>query len=126
MGKITFLTAIMCDDMRQEADGGLSLMGVTDPHIEFSQFPVRQRMALCLLIDFKEPGESTFTAILKWKGEQKWEVESTLRADEPVKGLLVPLGGPLGEFDEPGSLMLTIRTEAEEFDLQEWKILQLH
>lgn len=121
-GRVQFVAALMCDDIRYEADGGYSLMGVTGPDLGVASFPTRKPMSFGLIVNVLEPGEATFTAQLLWKGERRWAVESATKLLEAGSGILYPHDGTIANFDSPGELLLQIEYEGGTIDLQKWNV----
>jgi len=121
-GRIEFVAALMCDDIRHEADGGYSLMGVTGPDLGVASFPTRKPMNFGLIVNVLEAGETAFTTELLWKGEVRWAVETTSKLLETGRGILYPHDGTIAHFDSPGELTLQIRYEDETIELQKWNV----
>jgi hypothetical protein len=120
--KIEFVAAIMCDDLRYEADGGFSLMGTSSSGVDFSRFPARRQVAFGLVVNTPETGVAVFTIGLKWNGERKWAVEQAVEIQKSERGALLPIDGTTAMFDGPGKLVMEVEQGGKTSELQSWDV----
>lgn len=125
-GKLTPLGGLLCDDIRYEADGRFSLMGIIPASISVAAFPARQRMHAVVLFRADVPGTCVVSTSLRWRGEVRWQVENELEITEPGGCTPVPMGNTMAGFDQEGELVLevvingeTVRVAAFDIELEE-------
>ena len=126
--KITLLSAFAYDDMRIEASGAISYMGVeSDGQFEFDSFPARQRLGISVVCNINELGDATVFAKLRFNGEIKWAGEVELELEGTSTGVLVPVCHTFAVFDTPGELNLIISIDKDDGDsgqiVKSWKVL---
>lgn len=121
-GHIEFVTVLMCDDIRREYDGGLSLMGVATPYLEPDEFPVRRRVSFALIINTLSEGDVTFSTSLRWAGERRWTVEHGILIEASERGTIYPIDGTIAGFDKPGDLVFEVDYKGETIVLQTWSV----
>lgn len=125
--KIKIHTALICEDVRTEASGALSFMGLEpDGQFEVRKFPSLQRMAVLLVCDVLNVGELQIFAKLRYNGEPKWASEVELEIERPSTGVVIPLGTVVGSFDKPGMLELLVDLGADTGDgkhlIKQWPV----
>lgn len=124
-GQLKFLSAIAFEDLRVEATGLLSMMGVVgDGQFDFEKLPSRGRLALVLIADIAAEGDITIKPQLRFNGEVKWAAEMELSLESAGTGIVVPLGSTFYVFDKPGELELTITVDGsdEEHFIKSWPV----
>lgn len=113
--KINVLTAFAYDDIRFEANGGMSFMGaVTDGQFEFSRFPARLRLGISIICDVSQTGEATLFPKLRYNGEIKWAIEHDLELDGTSTGVILPICHTYASFEEPGTLELLLGIDSDD------------
>lgn len=113
--KFDFKSAFACEDIRQEASGALSFMGVvTDGEFSFSAFPARVRLGVIVVCDVEGMGPATLYARLRLGTEVKWAGETEVEVDAEGTGILLPIAHIFAQFDEPGRLELLIGVDEED------------
>lgn len=108
-GKVEVRGVILSEDVRHEANGAISIMGIASGPISSTEFPTRRRISLSLFLDAIKAGSVTLITAVLWKGEERWSVETELEVDEPGTGITLPIGGTIAGFDEPGRLSIEVR-----------------
>jgi len=121
-GRVEPVAALLCDDVRREEGGILSLMGVAAPIIVFLEFPARKRITPVLIFTGIETGMAKVTVSLRWQDEVKWQVETDLEIDERGTGSVIPLDPLVAGFEQPGVLWLEVETGGKQYQLQNWRI----
>jgi hypothetical protein len=121
-GHIQFVTALLCEDVRDEVGEKTSLMGVHPPILGFSEFPARQPTQIVLIGNATSAGLAKLKAELSFRDDPKWGVELTMEVSGVGQGVLVPLRPTVAVFDQAGVLALHIVQNEERVLLQQWSI----
>lgn len=119
-GRFKVIGALMCEDVRQEVNDAISLIGVATPTLECANFPARRRLSPVLLVDTLETGPATFKVELKWRGKLRYGIEVEIEIDEVSKGVPLPVRGTVGNFDRPGTLALDVIIDDRRKTVQKW------
>lgn len=120
-GAIVPIAALAYEDIRQEANGAISLMGVIHSgELALLNFPYRQRLGVALIVNIAELGELTILAKLRYNGTLKWSNELEIEFLEKGDGVIVPLGVTTASFDAPGTLELAYEVHGQERTIQQW------
>ena len=107
-GSLTPLAGLLCDDVRFEADGRYSLMGLVPAALTVVAFPARQRVHAVVLFRADKPGTCVVGTGLRWRGELRWQVETELEITEAGGCTAVPMGNTVAGFDQEGELALEV------------------
>lgn len=121
-GRLTPLAGLICDDIRVEAGGGLSFMGVPPAGLAFSGFPARRLLQVVVFFRPESTGECTVTTSLRWKDEVRWSVETELAIEELGGCVPVVMGNTLAGFDRPGLLSLEVSCGDEIRQVATWDV----
>ena len=122
-GKLRPVSGLICDDVRFEADGRVSLMGILPPTVAVPEFPHPMEIHPVMLLHGEKVGDCSVTTRLRWKGEVRWEVESELSVSEIGGTNPLPMGRTVAGFDGPGELALELETDGKTTVLSTFQIV---